>query len=258
LKGRYKDLIIDVALSNNFEQGSLKADIENCVCAVIDVIRATSTIAALFGSGIKSVIIASNLDQAYALKKDFPERLLCGENKGLAPEGFDYGNSPLEFSRLDLSGREAILKTTNGTVSFLKAVASPAVFSLAALNFRHTMDAVLSCALEMKKDILLMCSGEMGKVAYDDTYIAGMAVKYILTRPGKFEFSDSAKLVLSSVLGEKSIEAALVKSISAASLKKVGLGGDIAFCARLNNYNLAIKAEMSTSGSRKFPELKLA
>jgi len=251
-------MIIDIALSNNFEPESLKVDIEDCVCAVIDVIRATSTIAALFGSGVKSIIIAPTLEQAYALKKDFPGRLLCGENKGLAPEGFDYGNSPLEFSRLDLSGKEAILKTTNGTVSFLRAVDSPAVFSLAALNFRHTMEAVLSCSLEMKKDILLICSGEMGRVAYDDTYIAGMAVKYILTRPGKFEFSDSAKLVLSSVLGEKSIEDALIKSTSAASLKKVGLGDDIAFCARLNNYNLAIKAKMSTSGTRKIHELKLA
>ena len=251
-------MIIDIALSNNFEPESLKVDIEDCICAVIDVTRATSTIATLFGSGVKSIMIASDLDQAYALKKDFPERLLCGENKGLAPEGFDYGNSPLEFSGLELSGREAILKTTNGTVSFLKAMASPFVFSLAALNFRYTMDAVLSCAMEMEKSILLICSGEMGKVAYDDTYIAGMAVKYILTRPGKFEFSDSAMLVLSSVLGEKSIEAALIKSTSAKSLKKVGLGDDIAFCARLNNYNLAIKAKMSTSGSIKIPELKLA
>lgn len=251
-------MIIDVALSNNFEPGSLKVDIENCVCVVIDVIRATSTIAALFGSGVKSIIIASDLDQAYAFKRDFPKRLLCGENKGLPPEGFDYGNSPLEFSRLDLSGREAILKTTNGTVSFLKTGSSTDVFSLAALNFRKTMDTALNCALETKKNILLVCSGEMGKVAYDDTYIAGMAVKYILTKPGKYEFSDSSKLVLSSVLGEKSIEAALTKSTSAVSLKKVGLGDDIAFCARLNNYNLAIKARTCTYGSTKFYELVMA
>ncbi len=251
-------MIIDVALSNNFEPGSLKTDIGESVCAVIDVIRATSTIAALFGSGIKSIIIASTLDGAYALKKDLPGRLLCGEDKGLPPEGFDYGNSPLEFSTLDLPGREAILRTTNGTVSFSKAGSSPAVFSLAALNFTCTMDAVINCASEMKKNILLICSGEMGKIAYDDTYIAGMAVKYMLTGPGKFEFSDSAKLVLSSISGEKSIESAIAKSISAASLRKVGLGDDIAFCARLNNYNLAIRAKMSTFGNKKFPELKLA
>ncbi len=251
-------MIIDAALSNNFEPGSLKADIGESVCAVIDIIRATSTIAALFGSGVKSIIIASTLDEAYALKKDFPGRLLCGEDKGLPPKGFDHGNSPLEFSTLDLSGREAILRTTNGTVSFSKAGSSSAVFSLAALNFKHTMDAVINCASKMKKDILLICSGEMGKIAYDDTYIAGMAVKYILTRPGKFEFSDSAKLVMSAVLGEKNIESALAKSISAASLRKVGLGDDIAFCARLNNYDLAIRAEMSTFGSKRFPELKLS
>lgn len=250
-------MIIDIALSNDFNNKSLKVDIDDCICAVIDVIRATSTIAALFGSGVKSIFIASSLEGALALKKSFPERLLCGETDALRPEGFDYGNSPLEFSRLDLAGREAILKTTNGTVSFLKAEDSPAVYSLAPLNFTYTMDAVLGRAMEMDKNILLICSGQMGRVAYDDTYIAGMAIKYMLAKPGIFEFSDSAKLVLSAVLGEKSLSAALAKSISAASLKKAGLGEDLAFCSRIDDYNLAIKADNRIYEDMNICELKL-
>lgn len=235
-------MIIDVALSNNFDPESLKVDIGNSVCAVIDVIRATSTIVTLFGSGVKSIIVAGTLDEAYSLKKALPDRLLCGEKGGLKPDGFDYGNSPLEFSTMDLSGRQAILKTTNGTVAFLKAGGSPAVFSLAALNFRHTMEDVLDNALRNKRDILFLCSGEMGKIAYDDAYIAGIAVKYTLSKPHEFIYSDSAKLVLSAVIGDRSLPDALSKSTSAQSLIGVGLGEDIEFCSTLNGYNLTIRS----------------
>ena len=235
-------MIIDAALSNKFEPESLKIDIKNSVCAVIDVIRATSTIATLFGSGVKSIIIAATLDEAYSLKKAYPDRLLCGEKGGLKPDGFDHGNSPLEFSMLDLSGCKAILKTTNGTAAFLKTKRSPAVFSLAALNFRHTMEDVLDDALANKRDILFLCSGEMGKIAYDDAYIAGLAVKYLLSKPHDLEYSDSAKLVLSAAVGDRSLVGALSKSTSARSLQDVGLGEDIEFCSRLNGYNLSIKA----------------
>lgn len=238
-------MIVDIALSNNFDQDSLKVNIGDSVCAVIDVIRATSTIATLFGSDVNSIIVAGTLDEAYSLKKAYPARLLCGEKGGLKPEGFDYGNSPLEFSTLDLRGRQAILKTTNGTVSFMKAAGSPAVFSLAALNFRHTMEDVLDNALKNERDILFLCSGEMGKIAYDDAYIAGLAVKYLLSKPHDLIYSDSAKLVLSAAIGDRSLHDALSKSISAESLRGVGLGDDIEFCSMLNGYNLTIRAGSS-------------
>ena len=257
-------MIVDIALSNNFDTESLIVEMENSVCAVIDVIRATSTIATLFGSGVKSIIVAGTLDEAYSLKKAFPKKLLCGEKDGLKPDGFDHGNSPLEFSTMDLSGQHAILKTTNGTVAFLKAAGSPAVFSLAALNFRHTMEDVLDNALKNKRDILFLCSGEMGKIAYDDAYIAGLAVKYLLSKPHDLIYSDSAKLVLSAVLGDRSLPDALSKSTSAQSLRGVGLGDDIAFCSRLNGYNLTISAEATgalknagITGIDRFVELVL-
>lgn len=257
-------MIVDVALSNNFDPEDLKVGMGNSVCAVIDIIRATSTIATLFGSGVNSIVVAGTLDEAYSLKKAYPDRLLCGEKGGLKPDGFDYGNSPLEFSTLDLSGRQAILKTTNGTVAFMKAAGSPAVFSLAALNFRHTMDDVLDNAQRNNRDILFLCSGEMGKIAYDDAYIAGLAVKYLLSKPCDLIYSDSAKLVLSAVLGDRSLPEAISKSVSAESLRGVGLGDDIPFCARLNGYNLTIRArsfdaskDTGSKGKDRFIELIL-
>ncbi len=250
-------MVVDAVFSNNFSPDSLKADINSSVCAVIDVIRATSTIAALFGSGVQNIIIAPTIELAHSLKDIFPERLLCGEQEGLPPRGFDYGNSPLEFSGMELPGREVILKTTNGTETFLKAGFSPAIFSLSALNFRYTMDKILGYTMGKERDILLLCSGEMGRIAYDDVYIAGMAVKYILSKSAKFDYSDSAMAALSVVLGEKSMKNALEKSASACALRKIGLQEDIQFCARLNNYNIAVRAEMIETDAGRLPLLKM-
>lgn len=238
-------MIIDVALANSFNYRDLKVDVEGSVVAVIDVVRATSTIAALFGSGASSIIIAPTLDEAYAYKNKYPDRLLCGEVKGHPPEGFDYGNSPLEFSQLDLTGKDVIMKTTNGTGSFLKASGSPAVYSLALLNFNATMERVRKKALNLKKDILFLCSGENGAVAYDDTYVSGLAVKQLMKKPAEFEFTDSAKLVLSAALGEKDVKGALKKSTSVRLMLEAGLEKDLPYCARIDEYNVVIKSVIS-------------
>lgn len=237
-------MIVDVALTNTFTSESLIVDVKSSVCVVIDVIRATTTIATIFGMGAKDIIIASTLDEAFKLKKYFPERVLCGEKDAIRPDGFDFGNSPMELSSLNLKGKKVILKTTNGTVSFLKVIAAPAVYSLAGVNLRYTMDFIAKYAHENSRNILIICSGQEKKIAYDDTYIAGLAVKHLMTKPYTFNYSESAKLVHASALAEKDIKSAFSKSISAKILKESGLEGDIPFCAELNNYDLLIESSI--------------
>ncbi len=234
---------VDAVLTNRFDQKDLDVEVRGSVAAVIDVIRATSSIAALFARGAGSVTIAATLKEAYRLKEKEPGKLLCGEINGLPPEGFDHGNSPLEFSRLELDGRKAILKTTNGTASFLRAAGSPAVYSLSALNFTAAMEKMMQEAQKLEKDILFICSGEMGRLAYDDAYIAGLAVKHIMENsPEPPGLSDSARLLMSAVRGDRDIERALEASTSARSLRAVGLGEDIPFCARLDEFDVAVRA----------------
>src|SRR6202522_1906170 len=83
-------------------------------CAVIDVIRATSTIVTAVPRGAGVLAVAS-LDEAFALKAKFPSVLLAGERGGQALPGFDLGNSPEDFTTERVQGRRVILTTTNGT-----------------------------------------------------------------------------------------------------------------------------------------------
>jgi 2-phosphosulfolactate phosphatase len=236
-------LKVHVLLTNRFtfdELGGLK--LRNCVCAVIDTIRATSTIAAMLGCGGESVIVAEDKKQAFELKGLFKDHLLCGEVGGLAPKGFDFGNSPVEISNLGIKGKNFILMTTNGTRSIFKVSECAEVFTLSILNINHVLDCMIESALEKNCDILLLCSGEKGKIAYDDAFTAGLAVKYLLTRPFVFEFSDSAKIVLSASLSENNIPDALEKSTSARSLRAASPGSsgeDIAYVGCPNIFNVA-------------------
>ena len=97
---------VHVVLTNQFEQAEITGiNLKKSVCAVIDTIRASSTIATMLACGGKSIFIASGKNAAFRLKKIFPDFILCGEINGLPPDGFDWGNSPLDISKLE-SGKK--------------------------------------------------------------------------------------------------------------------------------------------------------
>ena len=234
-------ITVDVLFSNRTDPNTLSVRLEQSLAAVIDVIRATSTITVLLASGCESIIVAANKKQAFDLKKKNPGFILCGEEGGLAPKGFDYGNSPLELSKLDLEQKTVILKTTNGTVSLHLAHSCRAGYTLSLLNMAYAINKILDQLQNNGHDLLLICSGQEGRIAYDDVYTAGVAVKYILGYGGSFRFTDSAKMALSLALSEADMESALKKSSSAQALVNIGLEQDIAFCAQLDKYSLGGK-----------------
>jgi len=245
-------MIIDVVLNNDFNTGPKHTDVSKYVCGVIDVIRATTTISVMLAKGANEIVIAKNKFQAFSLKRVFKDYLLCGEEGGHPPKGFDFGNSPLEYSRMNLEGKGIILKTTNGTKSFFKTVNSKCSFALSMVNINYTCDAMISEAQKNDLDILLVCSGEKGRIAYDDVYAAGFAVNIIKQKKDDIVLSDSALIVLNNSKTESSICEALKRSVSYRSMLKAGLGDDIKICCMTDLYDitgkLQIQNERQTSG----------
>jgi phosphosulfolactate phosphohydrolase-like enzyme len=96
---------------------------QRTVFIVVDVIRATTTLCVQMAQGCPRVYVAGGIEaaRAAALAKGGERSgsgarpLLAGEVGGIAPPGFDCGNSPAEFGALDLAGREVVFATTNGT-----------------------------------------------------------------------------------------------------------------------------------------------
>lgn len=146
---------------------------ERDVYIVIDLIRATTSMAVIFDQGARRIFAAGSIEQARAARELHPERLLCGERNVKPLPGFDYGNSPVQFSEADLRERELIMTTTNGTRAFHACPARS--FRLA--GSLYNAEAVTSKSLELahghQGDIHMVCAGEEDRFGLDDAVCAG-------------------------------------------------------------------------------------
>ena len=106
---------------------------------VIDVFRATSTIACLIKSKAKRIIVLPDANQIkhYTKKDDF----VCFSE--VVSEGFD--NSPITALRTLLIGKTAVISTTSGTKAIIAAKNCNQVITASFLNF----DAVINYILEI-------------------------------------------------------------------------------------------------------------
>lgn len=145
----------------------------NDIYIIVDVIRATTSMTVMFDRGAARVLAASTIEQAREGALLAPGRLLCGERNVQRIPGFDFGNSPVQFSQLDLSGRELIMTTTNGTRAFY---ACPEQAPRLAGCF-YNAEAITSYALELARtrqcDIHIVCAGESDFFGLDDAVCAG-------------------------------------------------------------------------------------
>lgn len=145
----------------------------NGIYIVIDVIRATTTQAVMFDQGAARVLVAGTIEQTWDAAQKIPGRLLCGERNVQPIAGFDYGNSPVQFSQVDLTGRELIMTTTNGTRAFYACPDGSTRLSGCFYNAQAVTARALALAREQGANISLVCSGELNYFALDDAVCAG-------------------------------------------------------------------------------------
>jgi 2-phosphosulfolactate phosphatase len=143
------------------------------VYIVIDVIRATTSMTVMFDQGAARVFAANTVEQAREGASMHPGCLLCGERHALPLPDFDYGNSPAQFARLDLAGRELILTTTNGSRAFYACPEQSVRLAGCFYNAQAVTSQALRFALERNSNIAIVCSGDLGYFALDDATCAG-------------------------------------------------------------------------------------
>jgi 2-phosphosulfolactate phosphatase len=189
---------------------------------VVDVLRATSTIAQALAAGYRRVLSCAGVEEARAMRDRDGGGLLAGERQCVRIPGFDLGNSPREF--LEPRGETVILTTTNGTKALIAAGARcERVLAGSLLN----LDAVVGEAQAAGNDVAVICAGVLGELALDDVYVAGR----IAERLGG-ELTDGADAAIRIARSFSSPEEGLAASRSAENLRVAGLAGDIAWCAR--------------------------
>src|SRR5215218_270201 len=185
---------------------------------VVDVLRATSTIAQALASGYRRVLCVAELEHARALRAEIPDSLVGGERDAVRIEGFDVGASPREF--LEPRAGTLILSTTNGTRTIVTAAERSEEVLLGSLL---NLDAVVAAARERGEDTVVVCAGFKGAFALDDAYCAGRIVQLL-----RGEESDAAVAAAAIARAYPTAHAGL----TARTYGPPGLEEDIAFCAR--------------------------
>jgi len=185
---------------------------------VVDVLRATSTIAQALAAGYERVLCCAEIDEARALRAELPDSLLGGERKAIRVEGFDVGASPREF--LERRAATLILSTTNGTRAILEtAKRCERVLLGSLLNLAAVAGAAES------HDVVVVCAGFQGAFALDDAYCAGRIVELL-----GGERTDTAT---AATLLARAFPSAL-DGLNARTYGPPGLEEDIAYCAQVD------------------------
>jgi len=145
----------------------------NKSAVVIDMLRATSVITTAMNNGCKRVIPVLTIDEALETAKNIKEDVvLGGERKGLKIDGFDFSNSPLEYSKDIIQGKTLVMTTTNGTKAIRGSIGASNIFIGSVLNAK----AVAEKLFKLKNDVVIVNAGTYGQFSIDDFICSGYII----------------------------------------------------------------------------------
>lgn len=212
------------------------ADTTGRLVAIVDVLRASTTVATALGNGAKTVIPVEGADEVIVRSKEFArsEIRLAGEQKMLSIPGFDLGNSPQSFTAEAVGGKTILLTTTNGTRALLGVQGARDIVVASYVNFTAVL-TLMKVAASSNTDIAIICAGEEGSFTLEDAACAGRYVRAIPKRADSVVVNDAAS---ASVLIERkygdNIAKVFKESVHGKALEAAGFGDDLAAAAEVD------------------------
>jgi 2-phosphosulfolactate phosphatase len=205
---------------------------------VLDVLRASSTITVALNNGAREIIPVASIESAVKISGSlFGEvTLRGGERNGKTIEGFNLGNSPLEYSETAVKGKSIIYCTTNGSVAMAKSRYARTLAVGSFINLTATTDFIR----DENKDFLFICAGRantIGNFSLEDAVCAGMMIQNLLKAESlEVELSDSANAAhaLYKSFG-RSILKMLKTSEHGKYLIEIGFAEDLKICAQVDS-----------------------
>lgn len=150
---------------------------ESTTAVVVDVLRATTVMATALAAGAQRVITCREVDDAHRiaeqLRREKPEEtvLLVGERGGLPIQGFDLGNSPIDFTPQRVRGRTLVQTTTNGTLAIERCATAAKVVTASFVNLTSVAERLVA-----EGEVQIVCAGTDGRVTGEDVLLAGALV----------------------------------------------------------------------------------
>ena len=151
-------------------------DVGNSIVVIIDVLRATSTIATALYNGARCVIPVDSIPRCMEIGRQM-QGVTAGERDGQIAEGLEYGNSPFEYPRDFIEGKTLVLTTTNGT-RLLHMSLEKGAKEIITGSFPN-LSAVCGHLIGMKKNVILACAAWKDRVNMEDSLFAGAVISNI-------------------------------------------------------------------------------
>jgi len=200
---------------------------------VIDVLRATTTIVTALMNGAREVLPVGSMDMGSKAYSSFTggKSLRGGEKNMKRIDGFNLGNSPLEYTHEIVNDKSIILFTTNGTKSIVKTKFAANVYIGSFLN----ISAVVNQLVSLDTDIEILCSGNHGSFSLEDALCAGKMVSMLVEKVEEVEITDAATaaVLFAKNLG-KNIKKTIMQCDHGKLLAENGFEDDVLHCAKVD------------------------
>jgi 2-phosphosulfolactate phosphatase len=214
------------------------SDVAGRVVAVIDVLRASTTIAVALANGARAVVPFDSSEEAVTRAKQFERRevKLAGERKMHAIPGFDLGNSPREFTRDAVEGKTVLFTTTNGTGTLTAVQGARDVVVAGYVNFSAVL-AMLRAAARSGTDVSIICAGRDRQFSLEDAACAGRYARYIARRLPDATMNDAAlaSTMIDRRYGEN-LTRLFTESNHGRALAEAGFDDDLVLCGTVDAY----------------------
>lgn len=151
-------------------------DISSSIVVIIDVLRATSTIATALFNGAKCVIPVDSVSKCLEIGRQI-ESITAGERDGQIAEGLEYGNSPFEYPAEFIGGKTLVLTTTNGT-RLLHMALDKGAKEIITGSFPN-LSSVCEHLIAAKQNVMLGCAAWKDRVNIEDVLFAGAIIERV-------------------------------------------------------------------------------
>lgn len=211
-------------------------EVSTSIVVIIDVLRATSTIAAALNNEAKSIIPVDSVAECIKLGKQM-EVITAGERDGKIAEGLTYGNSPFTYPKEFIKGKTLVLTTTNGTKLLHMALAENAKAIITG-SFPN-LSAVCDYITAQKQNVVLACAAWKDRVNLEDTLFAGAVISRVKDH---FSINCDASKIAETLYGEARDDMyGFMKKKDASHyhrLTNYGLEKDIRYCLSIDVDNV--------------------
>jgi 2-phosphosulfolactate phosphatase len=214
--------------------GLSRPDVAGAHVIAVDVLRASTTIVEALDNGVASIIPVAGVRDARriagALDRD--SALLGGERGGQRIDGFDLGNSPLEYRRPIVEGKTLVFTTSNGT----RAITQPGEAREVLVACLRNLAAVVARLLtDSVRRVALVCGGDDGCRSVEDHACAGLLAARLVGKLGDAVVLDeAARQARASVLEIGDVGDLVRASPHGRRLAGLGFHEDVEFCSRLD------------------------